>query len=346
MPFSRRQFLHRAVFAAPLAGLRWSAFPSDAPTIVKPPRLRPGDTVGIVSPSGAVSDPDALQIAVETMEALGLKAKPGAHTLDRRGYLAGDDAARASDLNAMFADLEVDAILALRGGWGAARILPLLDYGIARRQPKLIFGYSDVTALLLAYYAKSGLVTVHGPTGVSTWNTFSVDYFRRLLFDGEALTMQNPNDPGRNLVRTEDRVHTITSGMARGRLAGGNLTVLSALVGSGYLPDWTGHILFLEDTGEDLYRIDRMLTQLRLAGILDGLTGFVFGKCTDCDPGRGYGSLTFDEILDDHIAPLGIPAWHGAMIGHISEKWSVPVGVEAEIDAVKGTIRLLEAAVV
>ncbi|MGB6033553.1 MAG: LD-carboxypeptidase, partial [Bacteroidota bacterium] len=126
---------------------------------------------------------------------------------------------------------------------------------------------------------------------------------------------------------------------------GGNLSVLAAMVGSPYLPDWDGAILFLEDTGEDVYRVDRMLTQLKLAGILDRLAAFVFGKCTRCGPGEGYGSLTLEEVLADHIRPLGIPSWYGAMIGHIKDKFTVPIGIEAEVDADVGTIRLLESAV-
>jgi muramoyltetrapeptide carboxypeptidase len=140
-------------------------------------------------------------------------------------------------------------------------------------------------------------------------------------------------------------VQTITGGRARGRMLGGNLSVLSGIVGSGYLPDWDGAILFLEEIGEDIYRVDRMLTQLKLAGILDAVAGVVFGKCTDCESSESYGSLTLEEILDDHLRPLGVPAWYGAMIGHISDKWTVPVGSDVEIDADTGTVTMLESAV-
>ncbi|MDX1740488.1 MAG: LD-carboxypeptidase, partial [Rhodothermales bacterium] len=140
--------------------------------------------------------------------------------------------------------------------------------------------------------------------------------------------------------------HTIRGGRVRGRLVGGNLTVLTAIVGSDYLPDWSGHILFLEDVREDVYRVDRMLTQLGLAGILRKISGLVFGRCSNCDPGDGHGSFTLKEVLDHHIAPLAIPAFYGSMIGHIRDKFTVPLGVEAEIDADGGTIELLESAVV
>lgn len=348
MSLSRRRFLERtglAVLSAPLYGRSVGSAAPVPPSIRKPPRLQPGDVVGLVSPAGAVYEAEDVEVVQETLAALGLKSRAGAHVLDRYGYLGGTDEARAADLNAMFDDPEVKAVLALRGGWGCNRLLPLLDYDAVRRHPKIVVGYSDITSLLVALYAKTGLVTFHGPVGISTWNPFSVDYFRRILFDGEAVRMENPADTGSSLVQTDDRVQTITPGRARGRLVGGNLTVLTSMMGSPYLPDWRGHILFLEDTGEEIYRIDRMLTQLRLAGVLEQLAGFVFGTCTNCDPGRGYGSLTLMDVFADHLRPLGIPAWYGSMIGHISDKFTMPLGVEAEVDAEAGTITLLEPAV-
>ena len=195
-------------------------------------------------------------------------------------------------------------------------------------------------------YARTGMVTFHGPSGRSGWNTFTVDYVKRLLFEGESITYKNPDNVGDNLTQVKDRIQTIAPGKVSGRLVGGNLTVLTALIGSEYLPDWQGHILFLEDVGEGIYRIDRMMTQLKLAGVLDQISGFVFGKCTGCDADSGYSSFTLEEVLADHIKPLGIPAFRGSMIGHISNKFTIPLGVLAEIDASKGTIQLLESAVI
>jgi muramoyltetrapeptide carboxypeptidase len=314
--------------------------------VSKPPRLKSGDTVGLINPAGATFITEDIQVVQESLTALGVKAKLGKHALARYGYLGGTDEARAADVNAMFADKEVNAILCVRGGWGCNRILPLLNYELIRKNPKIICGYSDITSLLVAIYAKSGLVTFHGPVGVSTWNQFSVNYFKKIVFDGEIVTMENPKIIGDNLAITKDRIQTITKGKVKGRLVGGNLSVLSAMVGSPYLLTWKNHILFLEETDEDIYRVDRMLTQLKLAGILQQLSGFVFGKCTKCDPGQGYGSLTLEEVFNDHIKPLGIPAFVGAMIGHVENKFTVPVGVDAEIDAEAGTIRMLESAVV
>ncbi len=312
---------------------------------LKPPRLKAGDTVGLINPAGATFHHDDVTIAEETFAALGLKMKAGKHLLDRYGYLAGTDEARAADVNSMYADPDVDAIITLRGGWGCNRILDLIDYKTVAKNPKIIIGYSDITSLLLAFYAKSNLVTFHGPVGISTWNEYSTDFVKRLLFNAEAFTMENPKDIGDNLTQTKHRILKIHGGNATGKLLGGNLSVLTAMVGSEYLPDFKGNILFLEEVGEDIYRVDRMLTQLKLAGILGEISGFVFGKCSNCDSGESYGSLTLEEVLDDHIKPLGIPAWFGSMIGHIGDKFTMPLGVKAEIDATKGSITLLEPSV-
>lgn len=346
MSWTRRHFLQTGGAAAAATGMAFPAFSATSKaTVLKPRRLKEGDLVGLINPAGASYHPDDAELARETLAALGLRTRFGKHLLDRHGYLAGRDEDRAADVNEFFADSDVHALMSLRGGWGCARILPLLDFEMIRHNPKILIGYSDLTALLLAVQAKTGMVTFHGPVGTSTWNEFTTSHARDLLFDGQALEMNNPRDPGDHLVPVKNRVLTITPGKAKGRLLGGNLSVLAALVGSDYLPDFTGSILFLEDVDEAIYRVDRMLTQLKLAGILDQISALVFGKCTDCKPGRGYGSLTLEEVLDHHIAPLGIPAWYGSMIGHITDKFTMPLGVEAEIDAGKGRIKLLEPAV-
>jgi muramoyltetrapeptide carboxypeptidase len=317
------------------------------PATVLAPRLRAGDTVAIVAPATATFFPVDLDIARESLEAMGLKVVVGEHVLARHGNLAGRDEERAADLNRFFADRTVSGIVALRGGWGSARLLPLLDYDVIRANPKVLLGYSDITALLLAVHARAGLVTFHGPVGVSRWNRFAYGHMRRLIFEGEALTFRNLRQVEEGeLAQRQHRIRTLTPGTARGRLLGGNLTVLTALLGSPYLPDFSGAILFLEDTNEAPYRIDRMMTQLKLAGVLDRVHGLVFGECTECQPGEGtYGQLTLEEILIDHVKPLGIPAWHGAMIGHIPRQFTLPVGAEVSVDAGAGTIRMLAPAV-
>lgn len=356
---TRREFLGTAALAALSAGACApaaraqppGAMPSPSAPVppVRPRRLRPGDTVGLVSPASPVAEALDVQLAVESFEAMGLRVRMGRFARERHGYFAGSDRERAADLEAMFRDESVAAVFALRGGWGSARILPLVDFEVIRANPKVLLGYSDVTALLNAAWARAGLVGFHGPMGVSRWGSYAYGYFRRVLFDAEAVQFSNPTGRGDDLVQRENRVQTITPGTARGRLAGGNLSVLTGIVGSGYLPDWEGTILFLEDVDEGIHRVDRMLTQLALAGVLGRIRGFVFGRCTDCDAstpsGGGYGSPTLQEVIEQHVAPLGIPAWTGAMIGHFADQWTVPVGGEVEIDAARGTIRMLEPAV-
>ena len=313
--------------------------------VVKPSRIVAGDTIGLMIPSSANWDPIDVDILLEALAALGLKGKLGAHVFDRYGYLAGRDADRASDLNALFGDPEVKAIHCIRGGWGAARLLPLLDWQMIARNPKILIGYSDITALLLSLHAKSGLVTFHGPNGASEWNRINVEWLQRVTWQGEAATFANPKDSTDTIVPSAHRTRTITPGKARGKLLGGNLTVLTAILGSPYVPDFTDAILFLEDVQEAPYRIDRMLVQLKLAGILGKLQGVVWGTCSKCTPGEGFGSLTIPDILDDHVRPLGVPAYYGAMFGHIDRQFTLPLGVQVELDADAGTIRMLESAV-
>ncbi len=352
MTLKRRQFLTTIGLAAITSQIPQTAQTQLSPkTILKPPHLKVGDTVGLISPAGYIEQKDIEDIK-QTLAKLGLKTKLGANVLKRYGYLAGSDANRAADVNAMFADPSVQAILPMRGGWGCNRILPFLDYPLIRSRPKILIGLSDITSLLIALYAKSGIITFHGPTGQSSWNGFTVDYVKRILFNSEALTMPNLTKNGENLATTQVRVETITPGKARGKIVGGNLSVLTAMMGSDYLPSWKQTILFVEEIGEEVYRVDRMLTHLKLAGILPQISGFIFGQCTDCDritkenaQKDGEDSLFLAQVLRDHIQPLGIPAWYGSRIGHVKDKFTVPVGLDVEIDAGQGTIRMLESAV-
>ena len=309
---------------------------------IRPPRLREGDTVGLVCPAGFVADRFGVEQVSATVRAMGLVPKPAPHLLSRYGYLAGTDEQRAADLQAMFADDDVRAIFAVRGGWGCQRILPLLDFAAIRKNPKLLVGSSDVTSLLLALWKKAGLGSIHGPNAAHSWPVDVWRDFHALTFEGASLTYALPQ-PGTATLAQRDGLHTFRGGKARGRLLGGNLSVLSAMVGTPYLPDFTGAILFLEETNEAEYRIDRLLTQLAQSGVLKSAAGVVFGQCTNCsNPGAPYGNFTVYEVMDSHFAKLGIPAFQGARFGHIAATLSLPVGTMAEIDADTGTIRLLE----
>ncbi len=312
-----------------------------------PRGLQTGDTIGIISPASAIFESEPYEIAKETFEAMGLKVKFGAYTKSRYGHLAGTDEERANELIGMFQDKEVKAVIALRGGAGSSRLLEKLDYDIIKNNPKIFIGYSDITALHLAIHTKTGLVTFHGPVAVSTWNPFAYTHLKRLLFEKEALLYENPSDVGEELAQTTNRIRTISPGTARGELLGGNLSVLTSLMGTAFFPEnWENKILYLEDIGEKIYAVDRMMSQLKLGGVLDQLSGFVFGKCSDCNPGgSGYGSLTLEEVIDHYVKPLGIPAFTGAMIGHIDNNVTIPNGIKAEIDAHKGSIQLLNPAV-
>lgn len=337
---SRRNLLaHSAAAAAFLGAAR--ALPAQ-PGQRKAPRLRPGDRVGLIAPAGFVADRFGIETLIETVAAMGLVAEPAPHLLSRNGYLAGSDQTRADDINAMFVDAQVRAVFAVRGGWGSQRLLPYLDYDAIASNPKLLIGMSDITALHMAFARHGAAPTIHGPNVAHSWNAAAWASLHRLAFEGAAPTYTVPQARQDRLVQRRT-IHTFRPGKATGRLLGGNLSVLSAMVGTPFLPDFTGAVLFLEDNNEAEYRIDRMLTQLAQGGVLDRVAGVVFGQCTNCrNPGELFGNFTLPEVLDHHFRQLGVPAFQGALIGHIAGQVSVPVGIPAEIDADAGTIRMLE----
>ena len=300
----------------------------------------------MVAPSAAPNEPERIRFAIDTVESLGFKVKPGAHLYDRDGYLAGSDAARAADLNAMFADDGVDAIWCVRGGYGASRILPALDYALMQQKPKALIGYSDITALHMAIHRHAGLVTFHGPVAFRAFTPYSLGELKRVLWTGETpvrLGGPPPFERTEGRVDWENRVATLVPGKARGRLLGGNLCLMSHLCGTPYFPDLRGAILFLEDVEEAYYRIDRMLTQLWLSGALAGVAGVAFGKFTGCEPSAFFlKNRPLEDILAERCRALGVPAVSGIMVGHIEDQTTLPVGCLAELDADAGTLTLLE----
>ncbi|WPR77542.1 LD-carboxypeptidase [Algoriphagus sp. NG3] len=313
----------------------------DSPPLL-PKAIEKGDTVGLISPSAATADRMQFTYAKEALEALGFQVKLGKSLQNRYGHLAGTDEERAGDLNEMFADRDIKAIVSIRGGSGAARILPMIDYKTIFKNPKPLLGYSDITALHCAIQAQTGLITFHGPMGSGSWNSFNVSQFEKVFFERKRVTYENVHTASDELVIKNNRIQTLKGGTAQGKILGGNLTVLTGISGSPYYPDFKDAILFIEDIGEDPYKMDRMMSTLKLNGTLDQIKGFVFGQCTDCEPSGGYGSLTLDQVLDDYILPLEIPAYSGAMIGHIPKQFIIPVGAQVEMDADKGTISLVE----
>jgi len=340
---NKRSFLKSlSLLAASSPMLAFDFSRSSSANPLLPIALLRGQTVGIISPSAASADRMEYTFAKEAMEAMGLKVKVGSNFKNRFGHLAGTDEERAADFNAMFADPEVKAIICLRGGSGAARILPLIDYEQVKANPKPLLGYSDITALHCALYSQTGLISFHGPNGSGSWNSFHANQFQQLFFDQKLLSFKNEVTKGDDLVAKGNRIQTLTKGTVEGKILGGNLTVLTALSGTPYYPDFQDAILFIEDVGEDPYRIDRMMSTLKLNGTLGKIKGFVFGQCSDCKPGSGYGAFTVDQIMDQYIIPLGIPAYFGAMIGHISKQFIIPVGARVRLNADQGSITLLE----
>lgn len=313
----------------------------------QPRRLQVGHTIGLVAPSSPSRDDDDIRMAGEVLESLGFRVKESAHLYRRHGYLAGSDAERAADLNAMFEDDGVDVIFALHGGYGASRLLPLLDYDCIRSNPKVLLGYSDITALLNAIHTQTGLITFHGKVAAGNFTDYSLAEFRKVLMSDAVdavIGAPPPVEIKAGRIDRENRRVRMVPGKAQGQLIGGNLTLLSHLIGTPYAPNFTDKILFLEDVGESVYRIDRMLTQLLLAGQLQRVAGIVLGKFTDCNPTYSSGSsLSLTEVFEERCGQLGIPVLRGLMIGHIADQTVVPVGCMAELDVEAGTLRLLEA---
>jgi muramoyltetrapeptide carboxypeptidase len=318
-----------------------------AAPLVRARRLQPGDTLALINPSGAIYERAPYDIAIETLMALGFKVREAPNLRARYGHFAGTDAQRAADVNAMFADPAVHGLLAMTGGSGGGRMLPLVDYALIRRNPKFLGGFSDLTALVNAVQRQTGLVTFHCPMGASEWNPFSIEHFRGGVMEAREMLLANPKERDDNLVSKIGRTTALRGGKARGPLVGGNLAVLSAMAGSAYWPRFDGSILFLEDVNEYIYRVDRMLSTLKLAGALDRLAGVVLGAFTNCGPGDGnYGTLTLEEVFDDYFKPLNVPVFSGASFGHIRRKFTLPVGLPCEMDADAGTVRFLQAAVI
>jgi muramoyltetrapeptide carboxypeptidase len=341
---NKRDFLKTlGLLAGTTPMLSWSTKKADFDQqTLLPKAINKGDTLGLISPSAASADRMQFTFAKEALEALGFKVKLGENLQNRRGHLAGTDEERAKDLNDMFADQNVKGVICIRGGSGAARILPLIDYELIKQNPKPLLGYSDITALHCAIQAQTGLITFHGPNGSGSWNSFNVKQFEQIFFDKTKVTYKNEQPKGDDLVIKANRIQTLKSGTAEGKILCGNLTVLTALSGTPYYPNFTDSILFIEDIGEDPYKIDRMMSTLRLNGTLGKINGFIFGQCSDCEPGGGYGSLSVDQVMDDYILPLGIPAYTGAMIGHISKQFIIPVGAKVKMDASEGTFQLVD----
>ena len=312
-------------------------------TIIKPTRLHKGSTIGLVAPASTPSSEEKIEKGAAYLEQLGYRVKFGKHIRKIHGYLAGTDEERAADLNTMVRDKDVKAIFAIRGGYGTPRILRMIDYRSLRQNPKIIAGYSDITALQLAIFRKTGLVTFSGPmTGSDMWKDFdpyTEEHFWQLLTSTKKIgVLKNPIDEPLKILKT---------GKARGRLLGGNLSLIACLMGTPFLPNMHGSILFLEDIEEAPYRVDRMLAHLLNAGVLPELAGLVFGKFTDCNPDNpSEPHFVIDHVLDEYANTIKRPVAANFQYGHIPRKLTVPIGLQALLDTKRSWIEILEGAVI
>lgn len=348
MTWTRRRILGvPAAFALAPAGQAPATAPAIAArkSVVKPPRLVPGMTVAAVAPASNAAEDEDLQAALDLIRSLGFEALPAPHLFERRQYLAGTDDQRAADLNACFADPDVDAIFCVRGGYGSARLLPQLNYDAIAAHPKVLLGYSDITALLNAIHLRTGLVTFHGPMPGRNFSPYTYEQYRTVLVDGAAqgVAAPPPFDARPGAVERRNRLTRIVPGQAEGPLIGGNLTLLVHLLGTPFEPIFDGAILFLEDVDEPPYSIDRMLTHLWLSGRLERLAGIAFGKFTEAD--HDGNTFSVEQVLRERCEPLGLPTLRGLMIGHVEDQSVIPVGVRARLDVDAGTLTLLEPAV-
>jgi len=294
-----------------------------------PSPLSAGARVALVTPAGPLRGEPELAAAIDHARSLGWDPQPGANVLARHGYLAGTDEERLADLNAAWRDDSVDGIWCVRGGYGAMRLLPHLDYDALRRHPRALLGYSDITALHCAVGARCGLVSYHGPTARGELTPFARESLVRAVIDQV--------DP----CGAAPAARTLRGGRASGRLVGGNLALLAALAGTPFAPDYTGAILVLEDVGEATYRIDRMLQQLQLSGALGRLAGIAFGQFTESTDSADAPNRELDDVLHDAAAGAGVPALAGIPLGHVGDQWTLPLGARAELDADAATLHVL-----
>ena len=326
----RRRDLFGLLAAAPLA--------KPAAPLLKPHALKPGDTIGLITPATYVSDPDRLQMVDETARFFGLVPKWGRNVRKRAGYLGGTIEERLDDLHSLWADPSVRGIFAIRGGYGSGQLLDKIDYEIIRRNPKVFVGYSDITAMHLAIQKRTGLVTFHGPVMASGFTPYTQEHYRKALFETKPVGLvTNPSES--NALRPHHRP-----------LVGGNLTLIAMLMGTPFEIDTRGAILFIEDIGEQPYSLDRMLTQLRLAGKLQQAAGIVWGECSECAPFdyKPAFESTFStaEVANRIFGDLRIPVLSGLVIGHTEDQVTLPYGVTASLDADKRTLTIEEAATV
>ena len=314
----------------------------NASSLLKPKALRPGDTIAIISPAGATpliapqDQPDAFEQGAALLESAGFRVKIMPHAKQKRMYLAGTDADRLADLQAAFADPEVDGILCARGGYGCMRLLADIDFNLIRQNPKVFIGFSDITSLLLPFYQRCGLVSFYGP--MLTSNLIHGEPFSQ----AELLKLVSQPAEVPHTVPNRDTYHTFRPGIAEGRLTGGNLSLLTALCGTPFQPITAGHILFIEDWKEKYYSLDRQFQQLRLAGLFDDIQGLILCDFSEIEPEPEQSLPEFLKSLTDF---LQVPVGYGFSVGHGEQTATLPIGCQARFNAETGALSLLESPV-
>jgi muramoyltetrapeptide carboxypeptidase len=293
--------------------------------LIIPPFLEPGDTIGIPAPA-SLYRPDLFEKGLQVLEGWGFRTRLGRRRLRKNRFLAGSDSERAEELIGMFLDPEIKGVICARGGYGTLRLLEGFDYRVIQKNPKLFVGFSDITALLAAFWKKTGLMTFHGPMVTTLTLTASAcrDRLRSILLGGlpEAILL-----PPTGKIR---------GGRADGFLLGGNLTLLTNLLGTPFEPAWDGAILFVEDQGEEPYRLDRLLFHLRLAGVLERISGLLLGQLSE----KKIFKADWD-LFRDSFSGLDIPIWRGLPIGHGRENLTLPLGAPVELDGDRGRLTFL-----
>lgn len=312
--------------------------------IIKPKKLKKGDLIGVISPASSPNELERIEKGVKYLEGLGYKVEVGKNVGKVHGYLAGTDEERLEDLHSMFSNKNVKAIFNVRGGYGSGRLLDKINYGLIKRNPKIFVGYSDITALQMAFLKKTGLVTFAGPMVAVDFASDNVDPFTeenfwKIITSSKKIgKINNPNS---------EKFYTLTKGRGEGNLLGGNLALLISLMGTDYQPNFNNSVLLLEDIGEDPYRIDRMFYQLKYAKVFSKINGIILGRFVDCYiKDKEQPSLTLNDVISDYLEELKIPVIYNVKHGHIKENLTIPWGLKTKINTSRCFIEITESAVI
>jgi muramoyltetrapeptide carboxypeptidase len=332
----RREFMNVLAISPILHNVKNKSFIIKKKLSLSP--LKQGDVIGLIAPGSPIKD-EKFPIALANMEKLGLKVKYTQNIFKKTGYLAGDDKSRLDDIHAMYSDKNVKAIWCLRGGYGCTRLLPKLDFDLIKKNPKMLIGYSDVTALLLAIYKETGLMGIHGAVAISDYfSNYTFEHTKSMLFGQnetyhyEAVHQENE--------KYKQQPYTIKSGTASGTIVAGNLSLFTAMIGSPHAPTYKNKIVFIEEVGEKPYRIDRMVTQMIQSTDITKCAAIVLGIFNECEPKPDDVSISLREMLTERFSEINKPCFYGFPFGHVGDITPLPIGGFAQIDSDKMTCNI------